>query len=640
MIRGRFPKALTTLTILAIAGLAAGTVGAEPQKRHAMSLIDAPKYAPDFKHFNYVNPEAPKGGSVRLAAIGSFDSLNSILFKGQAAAGVGLIYDTLMQDSIEESSTSYGLIAEWVSYPEDYSSVTFKLRDGARWHDGKPVTPDDVIFSLEMIKKADPRWGFYYKNVVRAEASGPGQVTFHFDVKNNRELPMIMGQLTVLPKHYWTGKNDKGETRDIMKTTLEPPLGSGAYRIKEVKPGRSITYERVPDYWAKDLPVAVGQNNFDEIGFEYFRDSTVALEAFKADRLDFRSENSSKNWATAYDFKASKQGWVKRKKVYLNVAQRMQAFVFNTRRKKFADPRVRRAFNHAFDFEWANKNLFYGQYERVKSYFENTELAATGLPEGQELEILNTLKDQVPPEVFTTPFDNPVNASPRDIRTNLRTATKLLREAGWAVKDGTLTNTASGEAMTVEFLLVSPLFERVVQPYARNLARLGIKSSVRVVDSAQYKRRTDNFDYDIIVGGWGQSRSPGNEQRSYWGSAAADEKGSRNAVGIKNKAIDALIDKIIFAKDRAELVAATRALDRVLLWNHYVVPQWYAPYSRIAYWDRFAYLETLPVVPVDCTGDCVTRALEAPGTIKMVTPGFLTVWWYDKQAADKLAAIR
>ncbi|MGI9382417.1 MAG: extracellular solute-binding protein [Methyloligellaceae bacterium] len=613
---------------------------AEPKRLHALSLIETPKYPPDFKHFDYVNPNAPKGGAVRMAAIGSFDSLNPVLFRGEAAVGLGLIYESLMSDSLQEPSTSYGLIAEWVSHPDDFSSVTFKLRDGARWHDGKPITVDDVIFSLGMIKKANPRWAFYYKNVTKAEKTGERQVTFTFDVKGNRELPLIMGQLTVLPKHYWTGTGAKGEKRDLMKTTLEPPVGSGPYRVKEVKPGRTIVYERVKDHWGAALPVNAGQYNFDQIQFEYYRDTTVALEAFKADRLDFRAENNSKDWATAYDFKAMDQGWVKRSKVYLNTSQRMQGFIFNIRRQKFTDPRVRRAFNLAFDFEWANKNLFYGQYQRVASYFENTELAATGLPEGQELEILTPLKNQIPPEVFTKAFKSPVNADPRDFRKHLRQGTKLLREAGWTIKDGALTHGATGERMAIEFMLVSPAFERVVQPYTRNLARLGIKSSIRVIDSAQYERRIQDFDYDAIIGGWGQSHSPGNEQRTYWGSEAAGKSGSRNYVGIKNPAIDKLIDKIIFAKDRAELVAATRALDRVLLWNHYVVPQWFAPYTRLAYWDRFAHKENLPVVAADCAEACVKAKMSDPRTTKMVGVGFLSAWWYDKAAAAKLAAVR
>jgi len=614
------PRPLLAFVLL---GLAASLASAQDapqardalQRHHAVSLIDAPKYPADFKHFDYVNPDAPKGGLVRMADIGSFDSLNPILYKGEAAAGLGLIYETLMQDSLEEPSTSYGLIAEWASYTPDFSSVTFKLRDEARWHDGKPITTEDVIYSLDVNKQANPRMGLYYKNVAKAEATGPNEVTFTFDVKGNRELPMIMGQLTILPKHYWTGKDKDGNQRDPLKTTLEPPLGSGPYRIKHVTPARTISYERVADYWGKDLPVNRGQWNFDELRFDYYRDDTVAFEGFKAGGLDFHTESSAKNWATAYDFAAVRDGYVKRQEVPVERAQPMQCFVLNFRRPQFQDRRVRQVFNLAFDFEWANKNLFFGQYARVGSYFEGTELAAPKeLPQGRELEILNEVKDQVPPEVFTTVHANPVNASPDDFRNNLRKAVALLKEAGYEIKGGKLVNAKTGEPLKVEFLLVSPLFERIVQPSIANLQRLGIQASLRMVDSAQYTRRLNGFDYDIIVGNFAQSNSPGNEQRDFWGSEAAGREGSQNLIGVKDKAIDKLVDHVIFAKDRAELVAATNALDRVLLWNDFVVPQWYAPKVRIAYWNRYGQPSTLPAL----------------------TPGFTQVWWFDKELALKL----
>jgi microcin C transport system substrate-binding protein len=586
-----------------------------PARHHALSLIGEPKYPADFQHFDYVNPDAPKGGMVRIADIGSFDSLNPVLYRGEAAGGLGLIFENLMADSLEESSTSYGQIAEWASYPDDYSSVTFKLRDEARWHDGTKITPEDVIYSLDVNKEANPRMGFYYKNVTRAEATDDNAVTFHFDVKHNRELPMIMGQLTILPKHWWTGKDANGVQRDPLKTTLEPPLGSGAYRIKEVKPGRSISYERVQDYWAKDLPVSKGQWNYDEIRFEYYRDDTVAFESFKAGNLDYRQETSAKNWATAYDFAAVRNGSVKRQEVTVQRTQPMQSFVLNLRRPQFQDRRVRQAFNLAFDFEWANKNLFYGQYERVGSFFQGSELAAPkALPQGLELEILNEVKDQVPAEVFTEVHGNPVNENPDDMRNNLRKAVALLKEAGWEVKNGALTNVQTGQKMQVEFLLVSPLFERIVQPYLRNLERLGVKGSIRLVDSAQYTRRINVFDYDIVVGNFPQSDSPGNEQRDFWGTAAADREGSMNLIGIKDPAIDKLVDRIIFAKDREELVAASQALDRVLLWHDFVVPQWYSPTVRIAFWNRYGQPEILPAL----------------------TPGFLQVWWFDQTQAGHL----
>jgi microcin C transport system substrate-binding protein len=603
--------------VAAVAGHLGGAALAEeaPVRHHALSLIGEPKYPAGFTHFDYVNPDAPKGGLVRISDIGGFDSLNPVLYRGEAAGGLGLVFENLMADSLEESSTSYALIAEWASYPPDYSSVTFKLRDEARWHDGKPITPEDVIYSLEVNKAANPRMGFYYKNVTRAEVTGDNEVTFYFDVKNNRELPMIMGQLTILPKHWWTGKDANGNQRDPMKTTLEPPLGSGAYRIKEVKPGRSIAYERVKDHWAKDLPVTKGQWSYDVVRFEYYRDETVAFESFKAGNLDYWQETSAKNWATAYDFAAVRNGLIKRQEVTVKRTQPMQSFVLNLRRPQFQDRRVRQAFNLAFDFEWANKNLFYGQYARVGSYFQGSELAAPNEPpQGRELELLNEVKDGVPPEVFTDVHRNPVNDSPDDMRNNLRKAVQLLKEAGWEVKNGVLTNAQTGQPMKVEFLLVSPLFERIVQPYLRNLERLGIKGSIRMVDSAQYTRRLNVFDYDIVVGNFAQSDSPGNEQRDYWGSEAADREGSMNLIGVKSPAIDKLIDQVIFDKDREELIAATRALDRVLLWNEFVVPQWFSPFVRIAYWNRYGQPATLPAL----------------------TPGFLQVWWFDQTLAAQL----
>jgi microcin C transport system substrate-binding protein len=582
---------------------------------HALSLIGEPKYPADFANFDYANPDAPKGGVVRMADIGSFDSLNPILYKGEAAGGLSLVFESLMADSLDEPSTSYGLIAEWASYPADYSSVTFHLRKEARWHDGTSITPEDVIFSLEANKAANPRMGLYYKNVSRAEATGDNEVTFYVDVKNNRELPMIMGQLTILPKHYWTGKDASGNARDPMKTTLEPPLGSGPYRIKQVTPGRSISYERVADYWGKDLPVNRGQWNYDEIRFDYYRDETVAFESFKAGNLDYWQESSAKNWATAYDFGAVRDGFIKRQEVAIKRTQPMQCFVLNLRRPQFQDRRVRQAFSLAFDFEWANKNLFYGQYARVGSYFQNGELAAPQeMPQGRELEILNEVKDGVPPEVFAELHKNPVNNTPDDMRGNLRKAAELLREAGWEIRNGVLTNVKTGQQMKVEFLLVSQLFERIVQPYLRNLERLGIKGTIRMVDSAQYTRRLNRFDYDIVVSTFAQSDSPGNEQRDFWGSEAAGREGSMNLIGVKDPAIDKLIDQVIFAKDRAELVSATHALDRVLQWNEFVVPQWFSPNVRIAYWDRYGQPKVLPGL----------------------TPGFLQVWWFDQKLADKL----
>jgi microcin C transport system substrate-binding protein len=591
---------------------------------HALSLIRPPKYPADFTHFNYVNPDAPKGGAIKIRAIGTFDNLNPAIFRGNLALDMGLIYDQLMSSSLDEPSVEYCLLCEWVSYPDDFSSVTFKLRGEAKWHDGKPVTPEDVIFSMEIATGKDPRTGQYYnprtaqyyKNVVKGEKTGPREVTFHFDTKNNRELPLITGQLLVLPKHYWTGKDAKGNNRNIASSTLEPPLSSGPYKIGDFQAGRSIRYERVPDYWGANLPVNRGTNNFDTIQVDYYRDLTVSFEAFKGGQFDFYNESSAKNWATAYDFPAVKDGRViRRDDIRLKTPEPMQAFVLNTRRPKFQDARVRKALNLAFDFEWANKNLFFGQYARTSSFFENQELAAKGLPGPDELKLLEPFRGKIPDEVFTTEFKNPVNSTPEDVRDHLREASELLKQAGWDVKGGVLRN-AKGEPFQIEFMIDNEAFVRVVLPYVQTLKRLGIAANVRQVDDIQAKRRQDDFDFDIIVGVFAQSESPGNEQRDFWSSAAANTPGSRNLAGISNPVVDALVDKVIFAPNRDALVAACRALDRVLLWNYYVVPQWYAPTERIAYWNKFGSPNPLP-----------SRSV-----------GFPTVWWYDAGLAAKLAA--
>jgi microcin C transport system substrate-binding protein len=587
-------------------------------KHHALSLIDSPKHGADFKHFDWVNPNAPKGGRIRQWVMGTFDTLNRFPDnKGRPAAAVDLIYDRLMVSSPDEPATVYGLIADWVSYPADFSSATVHLRANARFHDGKPITADDVIFSLAALKKVSQFYSAYYKNVAGAEKISDHELTFRFDVKGNRELPMIITELPILPKHYWQGTGANGEPRDLGKSTLEIPLGSGPYRIKEMDPGRSITYERVKDWWAKDLPTSRGQWNFDEAKFVYYLNKISAFEDFKAGNLEYWVESSAKDWATGFDFDAAKRGLVKRHEVPIQRVQSMQGFVLNLRRPQFQDVRVRQAFNLALNFEFINKNLFYEQYARAESYFGNSDLQATGLPQGRELEILKEIADKVPPEVFTTEYKNPVNANPEDVRKHLSHATKLLADAGWQVKNGVLTN-AAGAQLTAEFLLVQPDFERVVLPYKNTLERLGIKASVRTVDTSQYQRRHDTFDFDIIVSSFPQSLSPGNEQRDFWGTPAASKEGSNNLIGIKDPAIDTLIEKIVLAKDRADLAATTRALDRILLWNHYVVPQWRAPFDRMAVWDMFGRPDRLP----------------------SQSAAFLQVWWYDDAAAKRLGDAR
>ncbi|HEX2215150.1 MAG TPA: extracellular solute-binding protein [Xanthobacteraceae bacterium] len=601
--------------------------------RHALSLFGEVKYPPGFQHFDYVNPKAPKGGAVRQAAIGTFDNFNMTVsgVKGTIAMGIELIYDTLMASSLDEVSTEYGLIAESVSHPDDFTWAKFRLRAEAKWHDGKPITPEDVIFSLQAFQKHSPQLAAYYRHVAKAEKTGEREVTFTFDAPGNRELPLILGQLTVLPKHWWEGTDANGRQRDISATTLEWPLGSGVYKVKSAEPGRNVVYERVKDYWGRDLNVNIGRDNFDEMRFEYFRDITVALEAFKGDQLDWRTENSAKNWATAYDFPAVRDNRVRLEEFPIRSMGIMQAFVFNTRREKFHDPRVRRALNFTFDFEEMNKAIFYGQYRRINSYFEGTELAwnwrpegnvgaapgappaaPSGLPQGQELEILETVRDKVPPEVFTTPYTNPVGGSPTAMRNNLREGLRLFKEAGYEIRDRRMVNTKTGEPFIIEILLSEPTFERVALFLKPTLERLGVGMTVRTVDDSQYENRLRSWDFDVVVGSWAQSLSPGNEQRAYWGSQAADQPGSRNLAGMKNEALDALIQRIIFAKDRAELVAATRAMDRVLLWNHYVIPQWTYGKQRTARWNRFSRPEKLPAYGA---------------------AAFPTVWWWDANAS-------
>ena len=612
---GALALPLTTVAPLPFA--LSSAKAAEPVWRHGLSLFGDVKYPAGFAHFDYVNPKAPKGGSIRQIAVGTFDNFNMVTsgVKGSIAAGIDLIHDTLMTSALDEVSTEYGLLAESVSYPDDFSSATYRLRPEARWHDGKPVTPEDVIFSIEAFKNNDPRYAAYYRHVVKWEKTGERDVTFTFDQPGNRELPQIVGQINVLAKHWWEGTDKSGKKRDISATTLEPPLGNGAYRIKDFTPGRSIVYERVKDYWGKNLNVNLGRDNFDEVRFEYFRDSTVALEAFKADGVDWRVENTAKDWATAYDFPAIKDGRVIKEEFPLRSFGIMQGWVFNLRRDKFKDPRVRRAFNLALNFEEMNKQLFFGQYSRIGSFFEGIELASTGLPQGQELEILESVRDKVPPELFTKSYTNPVTGNPEAVRANLREALRLLREAGYEVRDQKLVDVKTGEQLTAEFLVDSPQFERVALFYKPSLERLGIGATVRTVDEAQYENRLRQFDFDVITSSWGQSLSPGNEQRGYWGSRAADQPGSRNIGGIKNPAVDALIERVIFAKSRPELVAATKALDRVLLWNFYVVPQWTYGKLRTARWDRFGRPSNMP---------------------RYGAAAFPTIWWWDAERAAKL----
>lgn len=580
------------------------------ENAHGLSLHGDVKYQPGFAHFEYANPDAPKGGEVKLAAMGGFDNLHPFILKGIPPAGIGLLFETLMVQSADEPFTMYGSIAESISVPADRSSVTFTLRPEARWHDGRPITVEDVIWTFEaLLKDGSPIYRTYYGDVVRTEKTGERQVRFTFKSGGNAELPLILGQLPVLPKHYW-------ETRDFTATTLEPPLGSGPYRIASVEPGRAITYERLPDWWGRDLPINRGRWNFDRVRYDYYRDRGVLLEAFKAGAYDFRLEVTAKDWATAYDVPAVRDGRIVREEIKTEDPRGMQGFVLNTRRPLLQDRRVREALGQLFDFEWLNKTIFYGQYKRTRSYFSNSELAASGAPSAAELAILDRYRGKVPDEVLSAEFAPPSTDGSGNIRANLRAALELFKEAGWTLRSGALVN-AAGQQMQFEILLDDPGLERIVQPWMRNLERAGIKPTLRVVDTAQYKNRVDAYDFDVISAVIPQSLSPGNEQRDLWSSAAADVPGGQNLAGVKDPVVDDLVERLIRAESREDLVNHTRALDRVLLWGHYVVPHYHSDRYNVAYWNRFGH----------------------PARPPRYGLGFPDTWWIDPAKDAQLASL-
>lgn len=682
---------------LVLLGLSSLTFAA-PQ--HAVTLYDeAPKYPANFKHFEYANPDAPKGGTFRQAGFGGFDSLNPFINKGVPADEVGLIYDTLAVQSMDEPFTAYGLIAEKIEKAPDNAWVRFHLRKIARFHDGTPITAQDVKFSFDtLMKKGSPMYRGYYADVERVEVESQHSVRFVFKHAGNRELPLILGQLPVLPAHWWNALDDSqaelqpllgderisaaiqpeeegrsvivrlqdeprleggkrldldtlrrnlqvaiekasqdksplatitalDETdthslrltlrrpaddsliealrqlralpfkRDFSKGNLEVPLGSGPYRVGEVQAGRSIRYERVPDWWARDLPVSRGFYNFDSIQIDYYRDNTVALEALKAGQFDYWLEMSAKNWATAYSTPAVANGQLVKEEIPNRNPTGMQGFIFNTRKPIFQDRRVREALGLLFDFEWANKRLFNGAYTRTRSYFDNSELASSGLPSEAELAILEPLRGKIPAEVFSEEFRVPVTDGSGIIREQQRRAYQLLQQAGWRV-DGDRMLDANGQPVTFEFLLAQTEFERVLLPFKRNLADLGIEVVIRRVDVSQYINRLRSRDFDMIVGGFGQSNSPGNEQREYWHSSSADNPGSRNYIGLKDPAIDQLVEGLINADSRQSLIDHTRALDRTLLWGYYVIPNWHIKTWRVAYWNRFEHPKVTPLYDI------------------------------------------
>lgn len=580
---------------------------ASPTPQSSIAMHGEVKYKDGFTHLDYVNPDAPKGGTLKLATIGTFDSLNPFIVKGTPVAGItflgqNLLYDSLMEQSYDEPFSMYGLLAESIERPDDNSWVAFTLRPEAKWADGKPVTAQDVVYSFNMfMEKGSPFFKAYYGDVETVEATSERRIKFTFAHEGNAELPLILSQISIVPKHYW-----EAEGRDFGATTLTPPLASGPYKIGSVTPGRSITYVRDPDYWGKDLPINKGKFNFDQITYDYYKDSNVALEAFFAGEYDFILENSAKLWNTAYDVPQVKDGRIIKEEIQHKRPQGMQGFVFNTRRDIFKDPRVREAIGYAFDFEWSNKQFAYGGYKRTNSYFENSELAAeSGAPQGRVLEILEPYRGKIPDSVFTTRYEPPVTDGSGNNRANLAKGMKLLDEAGFKVGPDKIRVNDAGQKLEFEIIDANPLFERWVLPFKRNLERMGVSVNFRVLDPAQYQNRMNDFDYDMTIMSIGQSDSPGNEQRDFWASEKADIVGSRNYMGIKDPVVDELIEQIIQAPNRDELVYRTRALDRVLLASHYVIPHWHIDYWRVAYWSK----------------------LGRPEHLSDLTPGTTDTWW-------------
>lgn len=557
----------------------------------------APKYKTGFKNFDYVNPNAPKGGEIKLGTSGTFDSLNPFIIKGVPAAGAGSIYDTLLKGSSDEIFSRYGLLAKTIKVSIDKYKVRFVLRPEAKWHDGKKITADDVVWTFDtLMKHGSPSFQNFYRDVKQVKTISENEVEFEFKVNNNRELPIIVGEFSILPKHYWEKQIASGKKFEA--TTLEPPLGSGAYKIDKVDAGKSISYKRVENYWAKDLAINVGQNNFDKITYDYYRDETVLVEAFKAGQYDFRQENVAKNWANAYNIDAVKTGKIIKEEIKHNLPTGMQAFLLNLRRNKFADINVRKALTLAFDFEWANKNLFFGSYNRTESYFANSIYAANGKISNTELKILEQFKNKIPTEIYNnitnSEFKLPTTDASGYPKDNLIKARDLLEIAGWKVNDEGQLKNAKNEDFKIEFMINSPAMQRVIIPYTKNLDKLGIKSSIRMVDPSQYEQRVRTYNFDVIVHVFGSGLVPGNELNAYWNSATADAEGGANLAGVKNEVVNKLVEIIINAKSTDELITACKALDRVLLWNYYMIPQFSLGKFRILSWDKFGKPKTRP----------------------------------------------
>ena len=581
--------------------------------QHGVAMHGDLKYPKNFKKFDYASDKAYKGGTIKLSSIGTFDNLNPYILKGVAAWQTTYLFETLMKSSFDEPFSQYGLIAKSVKIPEDRSWIIFKIRKIAKFSNGEKIKPEDIIFSFNILTtKGHPIYKTYYGQVDKVEKFSENEVKFSFKGDPNPELPLIIGyQLPIFSKKYWDGK-------EFDKTTLSPPLGSGPYLVSDVKPGRSITLKKNPNYWGNKINVNVGRFNFDTIHTDFYRDETVALEAFKSGAYDFKQENSSKNWATAYKFGAVKEGRVKVEEIKYFRPSGMQGFAFNMRKSIFQNINVRKALTYAFDFEWSNRNLFYNAYTRTKSFFDNSDLSSQSFPSEEELVILEKYRGKIPEEIFTSIFSPPNTDDENGLRKNLRFARRLLKEEGWIIKNDVLTNRETGEIFKFEILLRSPLFERIVLPMKRNLKKLGIEVSIRTVqDDSQYIRRLEDFDYDMIVVNYGSIISPGNEQKNYWGSSTADQPGSPNYMGVKNPVLDEIIDELISAKSRQELVTYTKVLDRILLFNYYLIPQFHIGHYRVAYWNK----------------------LSRPAISPKYDLGF-DFWWFDKNKDEDLSSIK
>jgi microcin C transport system substrate-binding protein len=610
----RFVGFVFLLAVLCGASVARAQQPATGEWRHAISLTGTPKYGPDFKHPDYVRPDAPKGGRVRLGAMGTFDNFNPFIsgVKGNLASHLMQIYEPLLWVSLDEPTTEYGLLAEAVAYPDDYSSVSFRLRPEARWHDGRPVTADDVIFSFAAWKQLSPQWNKLLLKVTSAERVGEREVRFLFSEKGDPALPLYVGQMSILPRHWWEGVDASGKRRNIAKTTQEPPLGSGPYALKSFVAGRSVSYERVPNYWGRNVPIRIGTENFDRLDIEYFRDANVMFEAFKADLIDVRRETSIKSWVVGYDFAAAKEGRVVRDAFGIERLGIIKALVFNLRKAKFADPRVRQALSLAYGFDDVNRNVFHNMLSKPGSYYPHTEFEAKGPLSADELAMLKTLPKAPSAAWLEAAGKKGADASQR---TNLYNALELLKEAGYRLQDGRLLD-KKGEQLTIEFVLEDASMERLATAYSYQLEKLGINAQIRLVDDVQYQNRMRSFDFDIAAQAWVQGHAPGSEQREYWTTDSADKRGTNNLGGLKNAAVDALVEKLVLAPTRAEKVAAGRLLDRMLRANFIGVPVMTEDKEFMAHWDRFGRPERMP---------------------RYGATAFPSIWWWDDGKAEKTA---